>query len=96
MIRKLSACSKAELGIEDNFAGKLFAFTAVSGPYGFQLGIAVANEAGYSPVPGFFCHSDSFDEMSDHADELNRARGLSDREAAKIVCSSMAAGKVAA
>jgi hypothetical protein len=94
MLKKLSACSRAELELEALFAGKLWAFTPVMGDYGWQLGIAVSNEAGYSPVPGFFCHADTYDEMADHADDLNRERGQEPREAASIVASSMAQGKL--
>lgn len=93
-LHPLSACSRAELGLEALFAGKLWAFTPVMGDYGWQLGIAVSNEAGYSPVPGFFCHADSYDEMADHADDLNRERGFEPLEAGRIVASSMAQGKV--
>jgi hypothetical protein len=96
MLHKLSRCSQIELGIEQQFAARQWAFTPVMGDYGWQLGIAEANVAGYSPVPGFFCHADSYDEMADHADELNRERGLTDDEAARIIASSMARGKVAA
>jgi hypothetical protein len=95
-LHPLSACSRAELEIEAKFAGKAWAFTPVMGQYGWQLGIAVANEAGYSPVPGFFCHADTYDEMADHADELNRERGMEPPEAMRIIASSMAQGKVAA
>lgn len=96
MLHKLSKCSQLELGIEQTFAGRQWAFTPVMGDYGWQLGIAEANVAGYSPVPGFFCNADSYDEMADHADELNAERGIDPREAGSIVGSSMAQGKVAA
>ena len=95
-VKKLSRCAIAELEIEQKFGGKHWAYVPVTGDYGFQLGIAVSNEAGYSPVPGFWSHADTYDEMADHADDLNRARGMEPDEAMRIQCSSMAAGKVAA
>jgi hypothetical protein len=53
------------------------------------LGVAIANEAGYYPISSFWAHSDSYEEMSAHADDLNRAEGLDDQTAIRIVCSSM-------
>lgn len=96
MLHELSACSRAELEIESNFAGRQWAYTPVMGDYGWQLGIAEANIAGYSPVPGFFCHADTYDEMAAHADALNAERGVGVEEAMRTVASSMAQGKVSA
>lgn len=93
-MKKLSKCAMLELGIEAKYAGKMWAFTVVIGQLeGGALGIAVANEAGYSPVPEFWAHG-TYQEMQDHADELNKERGLGVEEAMNIVCSSMAQGKV--
>lgn len=98
MIKKLSSLAIAELGIDDLYPGKLWAFCAVipdmKGGPGAALGISVANEPGYSPVPLFFCYGDNFNEMQDHADELNKERGMTIDQAARIVASSIAAGSV--
>lgn len=98
-IKKLTAEGRFEAGIDEAFKGKLFAFTEVMThgkgkdypPYG--LGIAVANEAGYTPVPVTWAHGDDYNEMAAHAEELNLAMGLDPMAAVKIVCSSMAQGK---
>jgi hypothetical protein len=91
MLKPLSRIGIIELGIEQLFAGKIWAYTPVISENGFALGIAVANEAGYNRVPEFWCHGDSYEVMSDHCNALNRERGLDDDIAARIVCSTFAA-----
>jgi hypothetical protein len=82
--------------VEQAFKGKMWAYIAVVHPQeGGALGVAVANEAGYSPVPAFFAHG-SYSEMVEEANRLNKARGMSIDCALRIQCSSIAAGKVAA
>lgn len=90
MLKKLSYEGRFELGIEEKFAGKVYAYTAViDKDYGSALGIAVANEPGYCPINGYWAHSDNYTEMSRHADELNAELGLSLKQAAIIVCSTL-------
>jgi hypothetical protein len=80
----------------DRLAGKVWCFVNVIGEhYPARLGIAVANEPGYIPIPEHWAHADSYDEMDRHAEELNLAEGHDVLSAAKIVLSSMR-GKVAA
>lgn len=95
ILKELSALMIAELEIESKFAGKVWAYVPVTNGSSFiGLGVATANEAGYTPVPLTFCHSDSWEAMVEHSDALNAARGVSVDEAARTVCSSMAAGPV--
>lgn len=90
MLKPLTLCGRVELGIEEMFKGKLWAYAAVVNEQGIGLGIAVANEAGYNPVPMYWCHADTWNEMREHAKALNRERGMSDEEADKIIITSMA------
>lgn len=95
MTKKLSKLAIAELGITEIMAGKTYAYVGVlSGPT-FGLGIAAANEPGYWPVPLWYAQADSYDEAHAMAEELNRdVLGLNDMAEARIICSSMAAGKI--
>lgn len=62
----------------------------------YGLGVAVANEPGYHPIPLHWAHADSWEEMSAHANELNAELLNLDKDAsARIVLSSMR-GKVGA
>jgi hypothetical protein len=93
LIKKLTFEGRFECGLDEIVKGKAFAFVAVSNiephmPH-YRLGVAIANERGYYPVPAHWAHSDSYDQMSAHADELNKAEGLEPKAAAMIVCSSM-------
>lgn len=91
MLKPLTFEGRIEIDLDAKMAGKVYAFTPVVREGYIGLGIAVANESGYLPVPQFFCYADRWDEMSAHADELNRALGLDDRSAARVVASTMAA-----
>ena len=72
--------------IKEQFAGKKFAFCAVS----CGLGVAVKDESGYWPVPAHWYANDSYMANYDYADQLNEhALGLEQIEAGKIVLSSM-------
>lgn len=94
-IKKLSAEGRFESGLDDIVRGKVFAFTPIVGKAergaAATLGVAVANEPGYLPIPTTWCHADSYAEMRAHANELNKAAGLDEESAARIVCSTMAA-----
>lgn len=90
MIKKLSAEGRFEAGVDEAMRGKVFAFVAVIGKHHpARLGLAVANERGYCPVPEFWAHGDDLHELQEHADELNEAMGLSRDMAVSIVCSTM-------
>lgn len=94
-IKKLSNMDRAELELEALFVGKLWCFTTVLRGSFVGLGVAVANEPGYSPVPLSRCHSDDYHAMEAHADELNQQwLGLDRMTAMRVLCSSMAAGSV--
>jgi hypothetical protein len=91
-IKKLSAEGRFEAGVDEIMAGKLFAFVAVVGEnYAWRLGLAVANEQGFNPVPEFWAHGDGEDmaEFHDHADDLNEALGLNKEQALRIIASTM-------
>jgi len=89
-IKKLSAEGRFEAGVDEAMKGKVFAFVAVVGKnFPARLGLAVANERGYNPVPEFWSHADDLHELQAHADELNEAMGINRELAANIVCSTM-------
>jgi hypothetical protein len=93
-MKRLSEEGRFECGLDEVVKGKCWAFTCVLGEhYNFRLGVAIANEPGYYPVPEFWCHGDSYDEMHRHVDELNDKEGLTQDEAARIMCSSMVASR---
>lgn len=101
MNKSLTTMAIAEMEIEDKWAGKLWAYTptvlgreSAAGDNCFGLGIAVANESGYTPLPIYWANFETYDAAADDADRLNKERGLDDEEAIRIICSSMAAGKV--
>jgi hypothetical protein len=76
--------------IREAFRGKLWCFVPVTGTHcPIALGVAVANEAGYSPLPETFCNADTWNDMEAYADELNTQMGISDEESIKIVGSTM-------
>ena len=79
-----------ECGFDDAVKGKIAALTAVVQPNGIGLGIAIANEQGYIPIPLYWCRGEDYEQMQEHAKALNAELfGLDAKEAAKIVCSSM-------
>lgn len=92
-LKKLSAEGRFECNLDEVVKGKVWAFvavpTTVRGDPQFQLGIAIANEAGYNPVPSYWSYADTFEEMSDHADQLNLAEGKDLKQACTIVASTM-------
>lgn len=95
MIVELTAEGRFESGLDALVEGKRFAFLAVIGErYAARLGAAVEGEPGYYPVPEVWAHSDCMKTLQDHADRLNAHMGLSREDAARVVASTFAAGKV--
>jgi hypothetical protein len=79
-----------ECGLDAAVAGKVWCFVNVNGErYAARLGVAVANEPGYIPIPEHWAHADTYDEMDRHAEALNIAEGIDVRTAALIVISTM-------
>ena len=88
-MKQLSTQAIAELEIEEKFATKLWAYVPVlHDQAGAALGIAVANEGGYSPINPFWAQG-TYDEMSQEADRLNRERGMEPMEALRIIATTM-------
>jgi len=74
------------------FPDKLYAFIAVIGGGGWQLGVAVANERGYNPIPG-----KTFEDQSEAklwADGLNQHIGRDAESVTAIIISSMGGRRV--
>ena len=73
------------------FSGKRYAFVAVAvgrgSGKGYQLGVAVANEHGFSPIGGK--SFSRYSEAKEWAEGLNRHIGLSKDDEFDIVISSM-------
>lgn len=89
------------LGVEyigdilQNFAGRTIAITPAVHANGIGLGIAEANEPGYTPVSLYLYKAETYDEAEKEADRINEGYLQLDRKAAAmIITSSMAAGKV--
>lgn len=74
------------------FPGKLYAFTAVIGGGGWQLGVAVANENGYNPIPGKTFKNQA--EAKQWADGLNKHIGRDEDSVLAIICSTMGGRRV--
>ena len=79
--------------VAGEFHGKAYAFVAVAVKGGWQLGVAVANEAGYNPISGkmFKQHA----EATLWADGLNKHIGLQNDERLDIITSSMGGRRIA-
>ena len=74
--------------------GKLAALVAVIQPEGIGLGLAIANDPGYYPIPRYWCRGNDWSQMKEHADNMNLTLLKLDAEqACKIVASTMR-GKV--
>lgn len=58
-------------------------------PGHFGLGIAVANERGYNPIPAGWAVFESMEMAERDAEKANESLGLDDLEAFKIVASTM-------
>ncbi len=78
-----------QVDIVRKFAGKLWAYAPVIQPNGMGLGVAVANEPGYYPVPLYHFNVDNYDEAVAEADRLNEQNGKTHDAAIDIVTSSM-------
>jgi len=79
------------LELREKFAGKVWCFVPViSSKYAIcHLGIAIANEPGYSPVPISWCNSEDYVEVSEIADDLNKVQlRLGEDEAMRIEVST--------
>ena len=74
------------------FPGKRYAFVAVIGGGAWQLGVAVANEKGYNPIPGKTFDTQA--EAKEWAAGLNQHIGLSDDDRIAIICSTMGGRRV--
>jgi hypothetical protein len=93
-MKRLSFEGLFESGALELAQGKVCAFVAVHDAEhgGVQLGLAVANERGYYPVPAYWVHGDDHEyaAMQEHARALNREHfKLDDRAAALVVASTM-------
>lgn len=85
-----------KLDIADAMKGKgLWTYTPVC-RQDIKIGIAVANEAGFTPVP-YNMTSDcgeTYKEQTDYCAALNAERGQDVRASLDIVASSMGKGKI--
>ena len=93
-IKKLSPEIPLEYDYEGKFKDKLWCYaavilhqTVVDERWG--LGIAVADEPGYHPISGLYAHASTFEEMMDHADDLNMQRNIPRIQGAMIIASTM-------
>jgi hypothetical protein len=74
------------------FPDKVYAFTAVIGGGGWQLGLAIANEGGYNPIPGKTFATQT--EAKQWADGLNKHIGRDEDSVMAIICSTMGGRRV--
>ena len=96
MLKPFTIEGQVESGVHQIIAPRkgTVAYTAVllQEPWGeaqYGLGLAEQNQPGYWPIPAYLCHATTYDEVSDHAEKLNREMALSESEALRIVASSM-------
>lgn len=95
MLKPFTAEGQFEAGVKSVTQNRVWAYVAVLGEhYPARLGIAIANEPGYNPVPEFWCHADTLDEMQAHADQLNAELGLDRKAAVSIIVSTMGGRRV--
>ncbi|MCB1423185.1 MAG: hypothetical protein KDJ69_12115 [Nitratireductor sp.] len=91
MTKELS--THAHVDIAQEFIAKLWCYVAL--PDG-TLGIAVANERGYTPVSPFWFKSETYDEADREADRLNRKHlDLEPDIALRIITTTMRLGEAA-
>ena len=69
------------------FSDRAYAFIAVIGNDGWQLGVAVANERGYNPIPGKTFTTQA--EAKEWADGLNKHIGRDANSVMAIIISTM-------
>jgi hypothetical protein len=90
MLKPFTKEGRFESGLDDIVKGKVWAYLPVCGDLGgWGLGIAIANERGYHPVPWAWCHADTRDEMQEHVNALNNDLGIGPKVALDIAVSSM-------
>lgn len=78
------------IDIFEMFGGKVYAFVPVIRESWIGLGIAVANEKGYSPISSLHYSTDKWNEAQMEADRLNMVHlGLTERTALDIVASTL-------
>lgn len=78
------------------FLGHVWCFVAVTSKnVGCALGVAVANERGYCPLPVHWSHSDNWFDMEEYVDELNRDLGWTEDQSMDIVASTIRAQNIA-
>lgn len=75
--------------IEEKMGTRIWAYAPVIQPGGAGLGVAIANEPGYSPVPRGWFAAETYQVACDKADELNQMRGIDKHGALQIVASTM-------
>jgi len=86
---------EAQLDADEAFSGKLWAYVPVTTEHGCALGVAVANERGYSPISAFYFHVKTYTEAEAEADRLNTRRKMSEDAAWQVIASTMAAQNAA-
>lgn len=90
MLKPFTAEGRFECGFNEITEGKRCAVFAVRQEHGIGLGLAVAEEPGYHTIPLHWCNGDDFEQVSAHADELNRELfGLEPKVAGLIVASTI-------
>jgi hypothetical protein len=95
MLKEFSKEGQFESNFHEVTVGRICALTVHIDANGYGLGIAYANEPGYAKVPMTWCNSDSYEEMSDYADKMNKELfGLEVIQALDIVSSSMRASNI--
>ena len=78
--------------VAGSFPDTPYAFVAVIGDGGWQLGVAVANESGYNPIPGKTFKDQA--EAKEWAAGLNKHIGRDEDSVVAIVCSTMGGHRV--
>ena len=74
------------------FYGKTYCFVSIPADKSYALGVAVANEPGYSPIVGKTFANEG--EANDWAKQLNEHIGLGSNESIRIVISTMGGKRV--
>lgn len=90
-LRKLTPEGEFECGHRDWLSNKIWCYVAIADS-GAHLGVCVANEPGYYPVPRHWCWAagaSAYKKMCEHAEELNRANKLDTDACIRIVASTM-------
>ena len=92
-VRKFTPEGRFECGLGEVVKTKNFCFVAVVGrTFPWELGVAIADEQGYNPVPSHWCHATEGTDMEafqKHVDKVNRAEKIDKKEEAAIDASTM-------